>query len=648
MRRQPNGVTVTVACSMSRAGTHWLRGLRPFTGEPSGQVGTAPASVERVLSTPGTPLEPTLRSDMEQRFDQDFSHVRVHVGSQASAAANIVNARAFTVGRDIVFGTGQYAPEAIAGRKLLAHELAHVVQQTGLATPGCVQRLTAEEKQENLGSPVLKDDARLQQAFDNSPLLKKNETSEGVKTLQRALKELDYPLPLTFEKTGDADGIFGDETVDQVKQFQRDNQLSDDGIVGRDMLRALDAKFNPKVTIEKIFFGQDHGQLINNDANWSPAGPKYADWANAPYHIVFKPAELFGETIPIIVPAGHKIEAMAKVSVQGGIPGRTYSVRGSPMGQMPGWKLSGEGTHRQGFDMDYIFLSGEAPLSNAIAFQDFLMLWETETFASRTAGPMSDQKVFVTSGAATHTTETSGGDAPNSPTFRRLRQATRYAAGIPATNADRIVYEVFRGFPNYGVCDAPSGPNTYGITCPVLTSVWEMSDFQRNGNFQCIAIARHVNAVLNVLGVPNALQDISAKPVVIWADPESKELGKVDEYPHPGIDIPRIRHPRHPEWVLGLLDGNCGINNYEACIKLQWRPVGQSEPIIQYYCGGLGAHNPREGFKTARQVLDTAFVLAYHVRMARNDPRTGFPRGIRKEDVKVYDKNFGERCRNEL
>jgi hypothetical protein len=66
---------------------------------------------------------------MESSFGADFSHVRVHRDERAAQSAEAVNALAYTVGRDVVFGAGQYAPETVKGRSLLAHELTHVVQQ---------------------------------------------------------------------------------------------------------------------------------------------------------------------------------------------------------------------------------------------------------------------------------------------------------------------------------------------------------------------------------------------------------------------------------------------------------------------------------------------------------------------------------------
>lgn len=91
----------------------------------------APASVGMVLSGTGRSLEPALRQDMEQRFSHDFSQVRVHSGGAAEQSARDVNANAYTVGQDIVFGGGRFAPEMQEGRRLLAHELAHVVQNRG-------------------------------------------------------------------------------------------------------------------------------------------------------------------------------------------------------------------------------------------------------------------------------------------------------------------------------------------------------------------------------------------------------------------------------------------------------------------------------------------------------------------------------------
>jgi hypothetical protein len=91
--------------------------------------GVAPPIVYQVLNSPGRPLDGATRNFMEPRFGHDFSGVRIHTDERAVESARSVNALAYTVGNDIVFGAGQYAPTLPAGQKLLAHELTHVVQQ---------------------------------------------------------------------------------------------------------------------------------------------------------------------------------------------------------------------------------------------------------------------------------------------------------------------------------------------------------------------------------------------------------------------------------------------------------------------------------------------------------------------------------------
>lgn len=96
-----------------------------------GGLSVSPATEGRISSFRGggEPLTESARSFFEPRFGYDFSRVRVHTGAHAGDIARSVNARAFTVGSDVVFGAGEYAPGTEAGRGLLAHELTHVVQQ---------------------------------------------------------------------------------------------------------------------------------------------------------------------------------------------------------------------------------------------------------------------------------------------------------------------------------------------------------------------------------------------------------------------------------------------------------------------------------------------------------------------------------------
>jgi hypothetical protein len=93
---------------------------------------SVPASVLRTIGSAGRPLDSGARAAMEARFGRDFSAVRVHTDHGAAESARAVNARAYTVGQHIAFDRGQYQPGTPAGRHLLAHELAHTVQQRGL------------------------------------------------------------------------------------------------------------------------------------------------------------------------------------------------------------------------------------------------------------------------------------------------------------------------------------------------------------------------------------------------------------------------------------------------------------------------------------------------------------------------------------
>src|SRR2546421_7700290 len=92
----------------------------------------------------GAPLDKDTRGLMESRLGADFSDVRVHTDAKASESAQSVQAHAYTVGSDLVFQSGQYAPESDSGKKMLAHELTHVVQQrsgpvAGTPAPGGIQ-----------------------------------------------------------------------------------------------------------------------------------------------------------------------------------------------------------------------------------------------------------------------------------------------------------------------------------------------------------------------------------------------------------------------------------------------------------------------------------------------------------------------------
>lgn len=112
---------------------------RRATGSGSATT-QAPSIVHDALSSPASPLDGATRQFMEPRFGHDFSQVRVHDNPLAARSAQAVNALAYTVGRDIVFAPGRYQPSSSAGRQLIAHELAHVIQQGSVLGASRLQR----------------------------------------------------------------------------------------------------------------------------------------------------------------------------------------------------------------------------------------------------------------------------------------------------------------------------------------------------------------------------------------------------------------------------------------------------------------------------------------------------------------------------
>lgn len=118
---------------------------------PDGETGTV-----RPASGSGRPLPDPVRSFFEARMGWDFAGVRIHTDGQADAAARAVDARAFTTGHDVVFRTGEYRPDTWDGTRLLAHELTHVVQQTGgraADVPGSISRVSETIQRQETPTP---------------------------------------------------------------------------------------------------------------------------------------------------------------------------------------------------------------------------------------------------------------------------------------------------------------------------------------------------------------------------------------------------------------------------------------------------------------------------------------------------------------
>jgi len=283
LQRCSNGVE----CADCRAKHEQQEGTLQRAAVNATPMPAVPPIVHDVLNSPGQPLDAATRGFMEPRFGHDFSGVRVHTDARAAESARAVNALAYTVGRNVVFGTGHYIPETFTGKKLLAHELTHVVQQNnqnspqnnlkigpsynsseqeanhiasrivdGSSTtssvqlehtsvqPAWLQRASddATNISTQLSTPRFKGNAVLEACNENRRLLKSGDPDiEAIKIVQKALIDAGFPL-----NTFDIDGKFGKETKSALEQFQVSVGLTGhdvDGIIGPITMHLLDQRF---------------------------------------------------------------------------------------------------------------------------------------------------------------------------------------------------------------------------------------------------------------------------------------------------------------------------------------------------------------------------------------------------------------------
>jgi outer membrane protein OmpA-like peptidoglycan-associated protein len=166
--------------------------------EAGTQPATIPAPVHRVLKGAGAPLERSTARFMESRFNRDFSQVRVHAGPEAAHAAASINAHAFTTGRNIVFGAGRYAPQSDRGKRLLAHELTHVVQQS----------TTGPSPHQTISHP---DDPAEREAREISRHVASPKISHSVQVESRPASDVQRFASTEHEELGDTTGV---KTID--------------------------------------------------------------------------------------------------------------------------------------------------------------------------------------------------------------------------------------------------------------------------------------------------------------------------------------------------------------------------------------------------------------------------------------------------
>jgi hypothetical protein len=201
---------------------------------PIRSIGLSPDLESRInsLKGGGTSLPTSIRTFFESRFGCDFSHVRIHTDARGEEIAQALNARAFTMGSDVVFAAGQYSPGTMAGQMLLAHELVHVIQQTG----DCIIYSERTEYIQCAGNI----DSIFQAVIHGVKVIRKGDKGPAVKIIQQALMSAGVPLP----RFG-ADSDFGSETESAVREFQKSKGLLTNGIVDLNTIRKLAMIFPP-------------------------------------------------------------------------------------------------------------------------------------------------------------------------------------------------------------------------------------------------------------------------------------------------------------------------------------------------------------------------------------------------------------------
>ncbi len=155
-------------CQTEQPGQEHERLQTKHVGSSNSGQAAAPPIVHEVLRSPGQPLDPATRAVMEPRFGHDFSRVRIHTSTQAAKSAQELNAQAYTYGKDIVFGTGQYRPMSTNGQQLLSHELTHVIQQSGESPPRQLQRQIGMQ-QPDIPTSAVKRDAPKAKTWTGAP-----------------------------------------------------------------------------------------------------------------------------------------------------------------------------------------------------------------------------------------------------------------------------------------------------------------------------------------------------------------------------------------------------------------------------------------------------------------------------------------------
>ena len=571
----------------------------------------APA-VRLGLSSSGRPLDVPTRAFYESRFGRDLSDVRVHVGPSAAASARALSARAFTVGRDVVMGEGEFRPQTADGRRLLAHELTHVVQQAnarGALPDGTVQRQASPELErirdylsyglfdlkirdyEAIAAlELLKTLPRFQQAEfvsdekylerlrSNLPSQRAAELDEIVKgvssmvpprsDLETIIENLSYgvfDLAITDREAIEALDVLKRLPPDQLAVAlsridygrlmdnlpeERRKELIDllAKGLGTGGTREVSERTEPGVALRSLTFRSDHGVMRDNTSDWTSSGAPYPE----PEWKVVSPEESVSAPISHTKDRNVDIELGFDVVPAAATPAPVAIEGRSDVDFL---RFSSTGT-QSGGSGKRVPMTSAGKLPDAVTvFRDKYVTWRMRWGAwDHEVGRTGPFTIFVTM------------DDPRSPgevTTRRMAKAVELVSSSPLLDPHTIVKTMMFKWTTFNLDVTYSNP-------------WDLADDMATGA-ECIALVRFVDAVIAVAGVPGA-----TTAVVVWAKPTSPLVAEERIWPHAGMSSAEVAgFPGEPTWQAALLDGTLRPNNFEAALKFTHGAV------MRYYPGGV-------------------------------------------------------------
>ena len=546
-----------------------------------------------------------------EQISHDFGRVRIHTGSTAAESARAIGAKAYTLGHDIVFGAGEYAPQTSVGRRLLAHELTHVVQQStaGEGAAAMVQRAISPELDEieSLLSygifdwaitdaeaikalQILKALPKYQQAVfisnekyldrlrDNLPdgsIAELDEIVAGVRDVTPPSAEIeDIRSKLSY---GIFDWVVTDkeavEALEKLKQLtgtqlavalgsinygrlldnlpdSRKQELND--LMARNLgvggAREKEEKAHPGSEINSILFTSDHAIMKDNSEDWENTGSVVQpEWST----------DAAGDVIskPISQSKDTSLGVSVNLNVLPvGAEAAPVSLRGES--EEPALNFNFNGSMQGGLQQTVPITSAGKLPNGVTVLRNRQVRWrmkwrDWEHEIGRTA-----HTIYVTMAMP---------GSPDEVTIKRMAKSIEIVEPLATMIPHDIVRGIMKNWNRYNL-EVIYGPN-----------IWPFADNVKEGA-QCIDIVRFVQAVIQIIGCPG-----NAEAVVIWAHPAAPtsaiespwRMGSMSSIPN-RIVGGRLQH-------CTLLDGDYHSNNFEAALKFD------HSGTLAYYPGGVNA-----------------------------------------------------------